>query len=85
MTVQLLREWPPGYGGAYAGSKPRCVASHDLRHFAQPEACAPRAGGVPHQPGTSFADFDSWPAPGVAEPYDWTRAAWKPRGRGHRG
>ena len=21
---------PPGWGGAYAGSKPRCIASHDL-------------------------------------------------------
>ena len=26
---------PPGWGGSYAGSKPRCVASHDLRSFAQ--------------------------------------------------
>ena len=30
---------PPGWGGAYNGSKPRCVASHDLRSFAQPTAC----------------------------------------------
>ena len=30
---------PPGWGGAYRGSKVRCVASHDLRSFAQPDAC----------------------------------------------
>jgi len=26
---------PPGWGGAYAGSKPRCLASHDLNIKAQ--------------------------------------------------
>ena len=73
---------PPGYGGAYAGSKARCVAAHDQRVFAQPEACTPRKemGGVPHQPGTSFDDFDTFPRPGKKEPYDWERAEWKPRG-----
>ena len=30
---------PPGWGGAYAGSKPRCYASHDLGPKAQPDAC----------------------------------------------
>ena len=33
---------PPGWGGAYRGSKPRCAASHDLRHFAQPDVCSRR-------------------------------------------
>ena len=30
---------PPGWGGSYAGSKPRCYASHDLGPKAQPDAC----------------------------------------------
>lgn len=30
---------PPGWGGAYQGSKPRCTASHDLAPIAQPWAC----------------------------------------------
>ena len=30
----------PGWGGAYAGSKPRCYASHDMGPKAQPEACS---------------------------------------------
>eukprot|EP00965_Chrysotila_dentata_P043024 1428679-Pleurochrysis_carterae.AAC.1 len=30
---------PPGWGGSYNGSKPRCVASHDLNPIAQPKAC----------------------------------------------
>ena len=30
----------PGWGGAYAGSKPRCYASHDMNPKAQPEACS---------------------------------------------
>ena len=30
---------PPGWGGAYRGSKPRCTASHDLAPIAQPTAC----------------------------------------------
>lgn len=30
---------PPGWGGAYRGSKPRCTASHDLAPKAQPHAC----------------------------------------------
>jgi len=69
---------PPGWGGAYAGSKPRCVASHDLRNFAQPEACSPRDGRGGHQPGTSFADFDTFPrAGGAQETYDWETLTWR--------
>ena len=68
---------PPGFGGAYAGSKTRCAASHDLRDFAQPEACQPRNGGPPFQPGTSFAGFDEFPSPSGGEPYDWLKAEWK--------
>lgn len=30
---------PPAWGGSYAGSKPRCYASHDLGPQAQPHAC----------------------------------------------
>ena len=71
---------PPGYGGAYMGSKVRCAASHDLREFAQPAACAPRDGGAPHQPGTSFEGFDSFPRPGTKENYDWERATWRRAG-----
>ena len=57
----------------------RCAASHDLRSFAQPEACAPRKerGGKPYQPGTSFDDFDSFPLAASTEPYDWQRDEWK--------
>ena len=76
---------PPGWGGAYAGSKVRsaaarrtlgahshsprratfliwqvrCVASHDLRTPAQPDAC--NAPGS--QPGTSYEPFDKFPSP----------------------
>ena len=49
---------PPGWGGAYTGSKVRCVASHDLRSFAQPDACISYASWLG---GTSFAGFDEWP------------------------
>ncbi|KAL1507912.1 hypothetical protein AB1Y20_007517 [Prymnesium parvum] len=33
----------PGYGGAYNGSKVRCVAAHDQRRGAQPLMCSPGA------------------------------------------
>ena len=36
LTLTLTR---PGWGGSYAGSKPRCFASHDMGKKAQPEAC----------------------------------------------
>ncbi len=48
----------PGWGGAYAGSKVRCSASHDLRHFAQPDACKTYAKWLG---GTSFASWDQFP------------------------
>jgi len=74
---------PPGWGGSYAGSKPRCVASHDLRSFAQPDICSSRGGKPPFQPGTSFAPFDAFPLPSTSpeEKYDWARGAWKGGGR----
>ena len=75
VSASALR--PPAWGGAYAGSKVRCAASHDLRAIAQPDACAPRAeppptgarpiataatkAGPPYQPGTSFEPFDRFP------------------------
>ena len=49
---------PPGWGGAYRGSKVRCVASHDLRHFAQPDACTEYKEWLG---GTSFAGWDEFP------------------------
>ena len=49
----------PGWGGSYIGSKVRCVASHDLRTPAQPEACkAPYRGRVLHN-STNFRTMDS--------------------------
>ena len=36
LSLTLTR---PGWGGSYAGSKPRCFASHDMGKKAQPEAC----------------------------------------------
>ena len=38
---------PPGWGGAYRGSKPRCTASHDLAPIAQPEARSPTPSPTP--------------------------------------
>ena len=76
-TRPIAKLGPPGYGGAYAGSKPRCVASHDLRSFAQPDVCSSRNGKPPHQPGTSFADFESFPYPSDGERYDWQADRWK--------
>jgi len=61
---------PPGWGGAYAGSKVRCEASHDLRHFAQPDACKQYAGWLG---GTSFAKWDEFP---------WTHAQDRSRSGG---
>ena len=49
---------PPGWGGAYAGSKVRCTAGHDLRSFAQPDACRSYARWLG---GTSFAAWDEFP------------------------
>jgi hypothetical protein len=69
----------PGWGGAYTGSKVRCVASHDLRTFAQPDACARRGGRAPHQPGTSFASFDTFPSASFQDNYDWTTSRLKTR------
>ena len=57
----------PGWGGAYAGSKVRCVASHDLLPRAQPEACLPNA----YQPGTSFKSFGEFPYAHEKDPQPW--------------
>ena len=73
---------PPGYGGAYAGSKPRCVASHDLRQIAQPDACSDRDGKGPHQAGESFEPFDAFPYSSPRDNYDWVKLRFQPRGRG---
>ena len=65
---------PPGWGGAYAGSKPRCYASHDLNKIAQPEACS-KAGEPPNtgfQPGTSFEPYGKFPWAHPRERRMWT-------------
>ena len=49
---------PPAWGGAYAGTKVRCVASHDLRPFAQPDACLSYKTWLG---GTSFKGWDEVP------------------------
>ena len=51
---------PPGWGGAYAGSKPRCLASHDLGKIAQPEACN---FDKPYASSESWEPWDKFPVP----------------------
>ena len=60
----------PGWGGAYAGSKVRCAASHDLRSFAQPDACKQYKRWLG---GTSFEPFDRWPAPHKDDKWPWMK------------
>ena len=57
----------PGWGGAYAGSKVRCVAAHDQRPFAQPDHCSR------YHPGTSFVPFDAFPTAHPKDPTDWRK------------
>jgi len=57
---------PPGWGGAYAGSKPRCEASHDQRSFAQPEICKKMISGESFEPWTAF------PRPHPRDAVRWT-------------
>ena len=54
-----MRLGPPGWGGAYRGSKVRCEASHDLRSFAQPDACLSYKTWLG---GTSFKPWNEFPA-----------------------
>jgi len=63
----------PGWGGAYRGSKVRCVASHDQRAIAQPHACTSENGARAFQPGTSFEPFDTFPKPHPEDRVDWMR------------
>ena len=51
---------PPGWGGAYAGSKPRCTASHDLAPIAQPTACGI---DTPYSTSESWEPFGKFPKP----------------------
>lgn len=51
---------PPGWGGSYIGSKPRCSASHDLSKKAQPTACDPKK---PFATGESFEPWGRFPKP----------------------
>jgi len=59
---------PPGWGGAYRGSKPRCIASHDLGPKAQPFAC-----NFSHP----FSTAESWEPEGVfPKPHPANRENW---------
>jgi hypothetical protein len=49
---------PPGWGGAYRGSKPRCYASHDRSPAAQPHACDFES---PFSTSESFEPDGVWP------------------------
>lgn len=49
---------PPGWGGAYRGSKPRCYASHDRSPGAQPHACDFEK---PYSTSESFEPDGVWP------------------------
>ena len=49
---------PPGWGGAYRGSKPRCYASHDRSPAAQPHACDYDS---PYSTAESFEPDGVWP------------------------
>ena len=59
---------PPGWGGAYRGSKPRCTASHDLAEIAQPHACE---YDKPYSTSESWEPFGSWPKPHERDPNHW--------------
>ena len=51
---------PPGWGGAYIGSKPRCVAGHDLLPRAQPHACD---FDKPFSTAESYTPWGEFPRP----------------------
>ena len=59
---------PPGWGGAYAGSKPRCTASHDLAPAAQPTACE---WGKPYSTSESWEPFGKFPRPHEKDREHW--------------
>ena len=59
---------PPGWGGAYAGSKPRCYASHDLAPRAQPQACDFQR---PFSTSESFEPYGAFPKPHPRDPEHW--------------
>ena len=59
---------PPGWGGAYIGSKPRCTASHDLAPIAQPLACE---FSQPYSTSESFEPFGKFPWPHPKDPEHW--------------
>eukprot|EP00964_Phaeocystis_antarctica_P030432 scaffold17193_cov69-Phaeocystis_antarctica.AAC.2 len=59
---------PPGWGGAYRGSKPRCTASHDLAPAAQPEACN---YAKPFSFAESWEPWDKFPKPHEKDQQHW--------------
>ena len=62
---------PPGWGGSYAGSKPRCYASHDLGPKAQPKACD---FNRPFSTSESFVPYGEFPRPHPRDPEQWMTA-----------
>ena len=59
---------PPGWGGAYLGSKPRCTASHDLAQIAQPWACN---HDKPYSFAESWEPWDKFPKPHPKDTQHW--------------
>ena len=59
---------PPGWGGAYAGSKPRCYASHDMGPRAQPLACD---FNKPFSTSESFEPYGKFPKPHPNDREHW--------------
>ena len=59
---------PPGWGGAYRGSKPRCTASHDLAPAAQPDACN---YAKPFSFAESWEPWDKFPKPHEKDQQHW--------------
>ena len=58
----------PGWGGSYAGSKPRCYASHDLAPRAQPLACSFEK---PFATAESWEPYGVFPKPHPTDPEHW--------------
>jgi len=59
---------PPGWGGSYQGSKPRCIASHDMGPKAQPTACD---YAKPFSTSESFEPYGVFPKPHPGDREKW--------------
>jgi protein glucosyltransferase len=67
---------PPGWGGAYRGSKPRCYASHDRSPGAQPTACD---FDKPYSFSESWEPDGVWPAAHPRNKEGWADGATSER------